>query len=110
MISGIKNFMRAIALLKALARHDALWPLQMVSAPKPVICLLKLLWGKKHAGRPGEKLADALAAMGPTYIKLGQALSVRADLVGEEVAKDLSRLQDKLPAFPFEKVRETIET
>ncbi|WP_420548795.1 2-polyprenylphenol 6-hydroxylase [Curvivirga sp.] len=109
MLTGLKNSARAIGLVKALARYDALWPLEMVGVPKPALWTAKLLWGKKHSGRPGERLADALTAMGPTYIKLGQALSVRADLVGEEVAKDLSRLQDKLPPFGFEKVRETIE-
>ena len=37
--------------------------------------------------------------MGPTYIKFGQIISTRPDLVGEEIAGHLKQLQDRLPAF-----------
>ncbi len=109
MLTGLKNTARAVGLVKALARFDALWPLEMIGVPKSALSIIKLFWRRKHEGRDGQRLADALAAMGPTYIKLGQALSVRADLVGEEVAKDLSRLQDKLPPFEYSKVKEILE-
>ena len=42
--------------------------------------------------REGQRLALALRQLGPSYIKLGQALSTRSDLIGEEVAADLSDL------------------
>ncbi len=48
---------------------------------------------------PGEKLCDALEGMGTTFIKLGQFLATRPDIIGEDLAKDLEKLQDKLPAF-----------
>ena len=47
--------------------------------------------------------------MGPSFIKLGQALSTRADLLSEGVAADLARLQDHLPAFSGEEARRIIE-
>ena len=47
----------------------------------------------------GERLAIALKRLGPTYIKLGQILSTRADLIGEDAAADLSALQDQLEPF-----------
>jgi ubiquinone biosynthesis protein len=47
--------------------------------------------------------------MGPSFIKLGQALSTRADLIGEEVATDLAELQDRLPPFPAAQARAAIE-
>ena len=50
--------------------------------------------------RPGERLAAALTEAGPTFIKLGQSLATRTDLLGDEVAADLARLQDRLPPFP----------
>ncbi len=59
--------------------------------------------------RPGQRLALALAALGPTFIKFGQALSTRADLLGENVAADLSELQDRLPPFPAAQARAAIE-
>tara|TARA_B100001093_G_scaffold518750_1_gene604772 strand:- start:499 stop:2064 length:1566 start_codon:yes stop_codon:yes gene_type:complete len=49
--------------------------------------------------KPGEKLCDALEGMGTTFIKLGQFLATRPDIIGEELTNDLEKLQDKLPAF-----------
>lgn len=57
----------------------------------------------------GERLAMALAAMGPAYIKLGQTLATRPDLVGRPIAEGLATLQDRLPPFAFEKAKQTIE-
>ena len=48
---------------------------------------------------PGEKLCLALESMGTTFIKLGQFLATRPDIIGEELAENLEKLQDKLPAF-----------
>ena len=49
--------------------------------------------------KPGEKLCDALEGMGTTFIKLGQFLATRPDIIGEILTKDLEKLQDKLPPF-----------
>src|SRR5688500_2169165 len=55
-----------------------------------------------------EQLANDLEAMGPTFVKLGQILSSRPDLLPEAYLKALSRLQDKVKPFPFEEVEKTI--
>jgi len=57
----------------------------------------------------GERLALALAAMGPAYIKLGQTLATRPDLVGKPIAEGLLTLQDRLPPFPAGEAVATIE-
>ena len=57
----------------------------------------------------GERLALALAGMGPAYIKLGQTLATRPDLVGRPIAEGLITLQDRLPPFPFSEAKATIE-
>jgi len=49
--------------------------------------------------KPGQKLCDALENMGTTFIKLGQFLATRPDIIGEAIADDLIKLQDKLPPF-----------
>ena len=49
--------------------------------------------------KPGEKLCDALEEMGTTFIKLGQFLATRPDIIGEALTNDLIKLQDKLPPF-----------
>ncbi len=48
---------------------------------------------------PGLRLCNALQNMGTTFIKLGQFLSTRPDIIGENISKELEKLQDKLPPF-----------
>ncbi|MDQ3026961.1 MAG: AarF/UbiB family protein [Pseudomonadota bacterium] len=54
-------------------------------------------------------LADDLEAMGPTYVKLGQVLSSRPDLVPPAYIKALARLQDKVKPFPYAEVEKIVE-
>ena len=54
------------------------------------------------------RLADELEAMGPTFVKLGQLLSSRVDLLAPAYVEALSRLQDKVEPFPFEQVEEIV--
>ena len=56
-----------------------------------------------------DQLADDLEAMGPTYVKLGQVLSSRSDLLPEPYLKALARLQDKVKPFSFAEVEEIVE-
>ena len=50
----------------------------------------------------GLRLANALKKLGPTFIKLGQFLGTRPDIVGKDLAKELQSLQDDLPPFDME--------
>jgi ubiquinone biosynthesis protein len=59
---------------------------------------------------PPEQLADDLEAMGPTYVKLGQVLSSRPDLLPEAYLKALARLQDKVKPFAFAEVEQIVAT
>ena len=47
----------------------------------------------------GAKLCNAFQEMGTTFIKLGQFLATRSDIIGEDISKELEKLQDKLPPF-----------
>ena len=63
------------------------------------------------SGQPApEELADDLEKMGPTFIKFGQLLSSRPDLLPEPYLKALARLQDKIKPFPYEQVEEIVST
>ena len=74
------------------------------------VLLLPFRGRKYRAGNLGEALKNFFQYAGPIYIKLGQNLSTRPDIVGEEIASSLQKLQDKLPAFPFDEAKEIIES
>src|SRR5690606_17517916 len=58
----------------------------------------------------GVRLRQALEELGPTFVKLGQMLSTRPDLVPRDIVDALADLQDRVPAVEFPRVRELIET
>ncbi len=61
-------------------------------------------------GQPDQPpVLRALNALGPAYIKFGQLLSTRPDIVGPELAAELRILQDRLPAFPTKEAKKTVE-
>jgi ubiquinone biosynthesis protein len=64
----------------------------------------------KRSGVRPEELADDLEAMGPTYVKLGQILSSRPDLLPAPYTKALSRLQDKVKPFSFAEVEGIVQS
>tara|TARA_B100000676_G_scaffold83607_1_gene83722 strand:+ start:470 stop:2038 length:1569 start_codon:yes stop_codon:yes gene_type:complete len=57
----------------------------------------------------GERLSNSLESMGTTFIKLGQFLATRPDIIGEELSKKLENLQDRLPPFSLIKAKEIIK-
>ena len=62
-----------------------------------------------HNKNPGQNICEALQGMGTTFIKLGQFLATRPDIIGEEMAKDLEKLQDKVPAFELYEAKKVIK-
>ena len=57
-----------------------------------------------------EKLCNSLQSMGTTFIKLGQFLSTRPDIVGEKLSQNLEKLQDKVPPFETTKAKEILKS
>ena len=56
------------------------------------------------------RIRKVLEELGPAYIKLGQMLSTRPDLVGNEIAEELQSLRDNTPTTPFNEIKEVIES
>lgn len=88
--------------------------LEAMSAPPRLRFAARVLgWPFKLLGLKGDPklppLTRALTALGPAYIKFGQTLATRPDVVGQELADQLRYLQDKLPPFPRAQAIETIE-
>ena len=104
MIGTIRAVARMIGVMWVITRFDLLVLLDV-----PGSTLLSKVLGRRTSDRPGLRLAAALVQLGPTFIKLGQALSTRADLVGEQTAADLSELQDRLAPFPGDEAVRIVE-
>ena len=65
-------------------------------------------FNKKNAPR-GERIRCALEDLGPIFVKFGQILSTRRDLLPDDIAEQLARLQDQVPSFPGEQARRLVE-
>ena len=88
--------------------------LEAFEAPPALRLALRILaWPFKWFGIKGDEtqppVTRALTALGPAYIKFGQILSTRPDVVGSEMAEQLRVLQDKLPPFSTDVAKQTIE-
>jgi len=107
--SPVTHLWRLLKWGRTLARHGALRGIERDPlTPPPVRRLARIArFGARIPPRP--QYADALVAIGPAAIKLGQALSTRPDLVGPEAAENLSQLQDDLPPAPFAAIKASIE-
>lgn len=112
-------FKKIYNLLKILRKLSVSGAIETLDQLKPIPMSLKILFNlcsigssKKIANlnkTPGEKLCQSLEDMGTTFIKLGQFLATRPDIIGEKIANDLEKLQDRLPAFDNEKAKKIIE-
>jgi ubiquinone biosynthesis protein len=101
-ISALSHFGRLGRAGFVFAREGVLSLLDTRPMPAPArmaVALGRLIErprSKEGAGR----LAAALTRLGPTYVKLGQFLATRPDVVGAAIARDLESLQDKMAPFP----------
>ena len=96
-----------------LARYDAIFPREYQEKFPPALkafaAFTRLISRRGEAENPGERLARALEKLGPSYVKFGQVLATRADVVGQRFARGLARLQDKMPAFDQKIAISTLE-
>ena len=66
-------------------------------------------WLRKPTESRGVRIRKTLEDLGPIYVKFGQTLSTRKDLLPEDIAEELVKLQDKVPPFGFELAKQIIE-
>jgi len=112
----IKKLYILFKLGRKLAKSDALNIFTKFHKPpigiKILFYLLSLSFSKKDNSfvneTEGERLSNSLQSMGTTFIKLGQFLATRPDIIGEKLSKQLESLQDRLPPFELSKAKEII--
>ncbi|HXO65964.1 MAG TPA: ubiquinone biosynthesis regulatory protein kinase UbiB [Steroidobacteraceae bacterium] len=93
---GLDDFVRATHLYR---------PLRFLFFLSPLVWFAR----RRQASR-GERLRLALQELGPIFVKFGQAVSTRRDLLPEDIADELARLQDRVPPFPGAQARRLIES
>ena len=111
MIHGLKQFTRLLKISAILSRYRLDEFLEATHLYRPM-SLLRVFTpgGKELAGKPrGERLRMALNEMGPIYVKFGQIVSTRRDLVAPDIADELALLQDQVPPFPGEEAQAIVE-
>lgn len=99
-----KSFKRFLVILETTAAYGFHDLAEHIHPLKKRLWQEHVLTGKS---RP-EKLRMLFEELGPTFVKLGQILSTRPDLITPEYARELSKLTEKVSPFPVEKARETI--
>ncbi len=116
MFDSIRHIARLTQAARTLAQYDALVPHELARHVPVAVRLggrLARAWPGQRGrtatpSRPGIRLGLALQSLGPAFIKLGQFLATRPDLIGNELAGDLKSLQDRLPPFPTARTKTII--
>ena len=107
-----QNLSRALRILAVIIRFrlDAFLPYDKLPwyLKYSVGLVSRLLKPSKRYTR-GERLRMALISLGPIFVKFGQILSTRRDLLDDDIANELAKLQDKVPPFNKEEARSLIE-
>jgi ubiquinone biosynthesis protein len=112
MASSLTNLYRILRAGFILARHGALLPpeqtQQLPWVARRALSLAQIGSDQREAGQ-SNRISTALSALGPSYIKLGQFLATRPDVIGAKRAFELKVLQDKLPPFGMEEAKRIIQ-
>ena len=113
----IKKIFTLIKIVRKVALSDALKVVSKIHQPplliKLFINLLSISFRKNddlsRNSSDEEKLCKSIEGMGTTFIKLGQFLATRPDIIGDELSKQLEKLQDRLPPFENSEARQILK-
>lgn len=109
----LANLARLLRIHRVFVRHDLDEFISAVHLFRPYRWFLRLApwrWIRFEAKKPrGQRLREALEELGPIFVKFGQTLSTRPDLLADDIAEELARLQDKVPPFPGDQAVAEIE-
>jgi len=106
------QILRLLHINYVLARHgldDIIFAIHLFRPFRFLIYLMPWNWISRKRAPKGQRLREALEDLGPIFIKFGQMLSTRKDLLADDVAEELSALQDRVPPFDGAKAQQLIE-
>ena len=110
MITGIAHLVRLARAGLVFAREGVFALVDPAQVPVPARLVVRAarLIERPTSTIAANRLAAALTRLGPTYVKLGQFLATRPDVVGIVLARDLESLQDKMAPFPQDQAERAI--
>ena len=106
------QFFRIFTIQRVLIRHgfdEIIFSTPLLSSLSFVLYVLPWNWRRRDYDPRAERIRAVLEDLGPLFVKFGQILSTRRDLLSDDIADELSKLQDKVPPFPGEQARAIIE-
>ena len=106
------QLLRLLRINYVLMKHgldDIIFEIHLFRPFRFILFLNPLNWWPRKRESRGVRLRKALEDLGPVFIKLGQMLSTRRDLLADDIALELNKLQDNVPPFPGEQAKVIIE-
>ena len=109
---GRSSSWRLLRIVHVLVGHgldEFVFRLHLLRPYRFVLWLLPGFWFCDRSAERGQRLREALEELGPVFVKFGQALSTRPDLIPPDIAVQLTRLQDDVPPFPGVSAKAVVE-
>jgi len=102
----IRLLFRLLAIQRVLVRHgldDLIASTHLFRPLRYLFLLSPWTWGQRKSAQPrGVRIREALQELGPIYVKFGQSVSTRQDILPEDIGAELAKLQDRMPPFSGE--------
>ncbi len=109
---GPRRFLRVFAIQRVLLRHgfdEMVFSTPLLSSVSFLLYLLPWNWKRRDYKPRAERIRAVLEDLGPLFVKFGQILSTRRDLLTDDIAEELAKLQDHVPPFPGSEARSMVE-
>ncbi len=108
-LSRFRRGMRLLVITHMLATHGMAPLAVRLKLYRPYAWLMRIVHGNEVSKETGVQIRLVMERLGPTFIKFGQMLSTRVDLLPMDVALELKKLQDAVPPEPFDTMKQVLE-